>query len=641
MMDMKSHRLNKFRDALQQAYDWYLQQQGSLSADTKQQLESQMLNLEAALKDENVDKASQLAEGLTQLSKIHRKRSVFSYAKEVVVALLVALLLAVVVRQMWFEPYEIPTGSMRPTFREQDRITVSKTAFGLNIPLTTGHFLFEPQNVQRTSAITFTSEGIKNLDEDTPFLGIFPYKKRLIKRTIGKPGDALYFYGGKIYGVDKEGQAIAELLTAPWMENLEHIPFMKFAGKKSFKEKKSIFSQMNIPIGRIYVNRGHQIGEIYNGHTWIKDDPTVQSRDHKGLQAYSDFFGIRNFGMARLLNNRELKSLYPHESRNLGDAPLYLEVAHHPSLSYPQPSIGILDGKSSILLNPLKSIIPLEQSHIDALMQGMYTARFVIKDGHATRYQAEGLHFDKGSPRFAGVPDGMYEFINGKLYELGFGAMTSEAKPDHPLYSHDPSNVQKLFNYGIEMHVAYAPSQHNNLHFPSRYAYFRSGDLFLMGHSVITKDDPTLTAFHASEMLKEANSSPDKPYTAFKDYGPPLKDGKFDVDFIRTFGVTVPDKQYLLLGDNHAMSADSRIFGFIPEDNLQGAPSLILWPPGERWGPPSQKSYPLFTLPRLIVWSLALIAFAFWYTNLKRWRNRPIKLNKNPITTPPLPRQIS
>ena len=54
------------------------------------------------------------------------------------------------------------------------------------------------------------------------------------------------------------------------------------------------------------------------------------------------------------------------------------------------------------------------------------------------------------------------------------------------------------------------------------------------------------------------------------------KDGKYDVDFIRAFGITVNPKNYFVLGDNHAMSGDGRLFGFVPDNNLQGAPSLIL-----------------------------------------------------------------
>jgi signal peptidase I len=98
-----------------------------------------------------------------------------------------------------------------------------------------------------------------------------------------------------------------------------------------------------------------------------------------------------------------------------------------------------------------------------------------------------------------------------------------------------------------------------------------------------------------------------------------MKDGKIDVPFIRTFGITVPEKEYLVLGDNHSRSSDSRIFGFVPENNLQGAPCLIIWPPGDRWGCPEQKPYPFMNIPRAIVWSIALLIGAIWYA-YHRWK---------------------
>jgi len=104
-----------------------------------------------------------------------------------------------------------------------------------------------------------------------------------------------------------------------------------------------------------------------------------------------------------------------------------------------------------------------------------------------------------------------------------------------------------------------------------------------------------------------------------------IEDGKIDATFIRTFGITLPDKHYLLLGDNHARSADSRTFGFVPQANLQGAPALLIWPPGDRLGlPASVHRGPLFTLPRMIIWSIVLLIFAGWYYREHRMMTRPL-----------------
>ena len=140
------------------------------------------------------------------------------------------------------------------------------------------------------------------------------------------------------------------------------------------------------------------------------------------------------------------------------------------------------------------------------------------------------------------------------------------------------------------MNTLVEPNNRNQPFFPNRYAYFREGDLVVMGGTVMKKGDPLLVSFTEREKKKEKASTTKAPYVAFQDYGPPLKsDGSLDKEFIETFGLKIPEKNYLMLGDNHAMSQDSRYFGPIPQSNLQGAPSLIIWPP-ETAGAPLIKS---------------------------------------------------
>ena len=47
---------------------------------------------------------------------------------------------------------------------------------------------------------------------------------------------------------------------------------------------------------------------------------------------------------------------------------------------------------------------------------------------------------------------------------------------------------------------------------------------------------------------------------------------------------TVPQDHYFMLGDNTRFSADSRVWGPVPRQNLIGRPAVIFWPLSRRWG---------------------------------------------------------
>src|SRR5215813_10944376 len=70
---------------------------------------------------------------------------------------------------------DVPTGSMRPTIIEGDRIFVNKLAYDLKVPFTTWH-IAQWDNPHRGDIVVFFS----------PYDG-----QRLVKRVIGLPGDII------------------------------------------------------------------------------------------------------------------------------------------------------------------------------------------------------------------------------------------------------------------------------------------------------------------------------------------------------------------------------------------------------------------------------------------------------------------
>ncbi len=511
---------------------------------------------------------------------------------ELVLAIIAAFVL---IRPMWFELYQIPSGSMRPTFKEDDRLTVSKTQFGINIPLTPKHFLFSPSQVKRNGTITFTGEGMDIQEGMTNYFYLFKGYKQYVKRLIGKPLDTLYFYGGKIYGLDRNGESIDQELNIEILSKIDHVPFLNFEGVIK-------------PRGRTAQNLYSPVYFYQNGLPVLKMQalgPQVKSEilysNGQPIEDYYELFGMGHYGMCRIVK----KDQY------------YLEIVHHPSIKGAKIQQDIF-GRYLPTLSTSKSYLPLNESALKTIFQNLYTARFTVKNGLVKRSSQNSPPLDETSshvyPKIEGIPDGTYEYYYGTPYEVLFQGHVRKLGSDHPLSQFSIEKTIALFNFGIEFDLAYAPDSIYKI-FPSRFTYYRFGDLFVMGAKILDKSDPALMEFIATEKSRTLSS---KDFVPFIDFVPPMIHDKIDPDFIKRYGLKIPEKSYYALGDNYAMSADSRRFGFVPEGNLRGVPDLIFWPFGERLGHPLQPAYPLIVPSRIIIWVLALLSYILYKVYQKK-----------------------
>ena len=106
-----------------------------------------------------------------------------------------ALVIALIIRSFFFQPFYIPSSSMEPTLLIGDRIFVSKYEYGYS-----------------KHSLPFSPPLFKNrLLKETPEYGdlvVFktPSDNRTdyIKRLIGLPGDTIQFKNGKLYINEKE-----------------------------------------------------------------------------------------------------------------------------------------------------------------------------------------------------------------------------------------------------------------------------------------------------------------------------------------------------------------------------------------------------------------------------------------------------
>ncbi len=109
---------------------------------------------------------------------------------ETVSVIVQALLLALVIRTLFFQPFSIPSGSMRPTLLEGDYLFVTKWAYGYSrysLPFSPDLFSGriwggEPQ---RGDVAVFKFPPNPSID--------------YIKRVIGLPGDKIQMKGGQLF----------------------------------------------------------------------------------------------------------------------------------------------------------------------------------------------------------------------------------------------------------------------------------------------------------------------------------------------------------------------------------------------------------------------------------------------------------
>ncbi len=109
---------------------------------------------------------------------------------ETVSVIIQALILAVIIRSVLFQPFSIPSGSMRPTLLEGDYLFVTKWAYGYSkhsLPFSPDIFdgRIWASDPKRGDVAVFKFPPDPNLD--------------YIKRVVGLPGDTIQMKAGELF----------------------------------------------------------------------------------------------------------------------------------------------------------------------------------------------------------------------------------------------------------------------------------------------------------------------------------------------------------------------------------------------------------------------------------------------------------
>lgn len=138
-----------------------------------------------------------------KVTKAHIISEAFQWIQAIVLAIIIALL----IRAFIFEPVQVQGQSMEPTLQTGERLIVYKFGYMVDKPKRGDIIVIKVQEGRRTL--------LPFIDKYPLLKKIFPYYDELdyVKRIVGLPGEELTFQDGKVY-------INGELLKEPYVSGM-------------------------------------------------------------------------------------------------------------------------------------------------------------------------------------------------------------------------------------------------------------------------------------------------------------------------------------------------------------------------------------------------------------------------------------
>lgn len=148
------------------------------------------------------------------------------------------LLFVLVIRSFVFEPFRIPSGSMRPTLLEGDYIFVTKYSYGLRLPVTNTKIL-ETGEPERGDVVVFRLPSNPSIN--------------YIKRVVGLPGDTIVYRNHDLY---VNGELVAKRPAPDGPETFDREPYVESLGGHEhgiLLSDGSLEGEWRVPEGRYFM----------------------------------------------------------------------------------------------------------------------------------------------------------------------------------------------------------------------------------------------------------------------------------------------------------------------------------------------------------------------------------------------------
>ena len=197
-----------------------------------------------------------------------------------------ALLIAIIIRSLLFQPFYIPSSSMEPTLLIGDRIFVSKYTYGFS----RHSFPFSPHIIKERIIYKEPKQG-----DLVVFKTPADNRTDYIKRLIGLPGDRVQLIDGNIF-VNKKKILRKEI------KSIKSVRCGKFSFNANFYEE-------TLPNGVKHITAYNKLGTLQNtkvfkvpeNHFFLLGDNRDCSKDSRYLNSVGYVNYVNLVGKARII----------------------------------------------------------------------------------------------------------------------------------------------------------------------------------------------------------------------------------------------------------------------------------------------------------------------------------------------------
>ena len=183
------------------------------------------------------------------------KPSKFNFIKTAK-SILFALVIALLVRYIFIQPFKIPSKSMYPNLLVGDHLLVDRISYGLGLPCSSSKMINEFRTLQRGDIVVFRyplDDGAAECSNGG-FIGLSSIY--YVKRIIGLPGDKVIIKNREIYINTKKISYITDEKYR--LDDKDYIVFInEFIDKKAKvmydKHSLSLEAEINVPSGQYFV----------------------------------------------------------------------------------------------------------------------------------------------------------------------------------------------------------------------------------------------------------------------------------------------------------------------------------------------------------------------------------------------------